>query len=212
MTTSTPEIRSQTIDAYLADLASAAPAPGGGAAVAVTGAQSAALLSMCLNVTGDQAKGLSAMGRNELAKELEAARRRFLELADEDARAFSAVMAAMQLPNASDAERLARATAMQAALKIATEVPIQMMELLGDLFVHAEALIPAVKKTVVSDAGIAVLLADAGLKAARLNVRINLKYLKDAAFTSATEERVDDLLLDKKAKRKDLLSQVKDLI
>ncbi len=212
MTTSTPEIRTQTIDAFLADLASEAPAPGGGAAVALTGAQSAALLSMCLNVSGDQIKGISPLGRKELRKELDSARRRFLELADIDARAFSAVMTAMKLPNASDTEKLARATAMQAALKGATDVPVQTMELLSDLFVHAETLIPAVKKTVVSDAGIAVLLADAAMKAARLNVRINLKYLKDTAFIEQIEERVGDLLLDKKAKRKDLVSQVKDLI
>ncbi len=212
MTTTTPEIRGQGIEAFLAELASDAPAPGGGAAVALTGAQSAALLSMCLNVTGDAAKGLSAMGRKELLKELTAARNRFLELADEDAGAFSAVMAAMKLPNASDAEKLARATATQAALKAATEVPLRTMDLLSELFRHAESLIPAVKKTVVSDAGIAVLLADAGLKAARLNVRINLKYLKDATFVEQTATRVDALLLGKKAKRKNLLSQVNDLI
>ncbi len=212
MTTTTPEIRGQGIEAFLAELASDAPAPGGGAAVALTGAQSAALLSMCLNVTGDAAKGLSAMGRKELLKQLTSARKRFLELADEDAAAFSTVMTAMKLPNASDAEKLARATATQAALKGATEVPLQTMDLLAELFGHAESLIPAVKKTVVSDAGIAVLLADACLKAARLNVRVNLKYLKDAAFVGQTESRVDALLLGKKAKRKDLLSQINDLI
>lgn len=212
MTTTTPDLRDQKLDRYLAELASDRPAPGGGAAVAVTGAQAAALLSMCLNVTGEAAKGLSQMGRKELLKELDAARAKFLDLATEDAAAFSAVMDAMKLPNKTDTEKLARATAMQAALKVATDVPLRTMELLGELFVHAETLIPAVKPAVVSDAGIAVLLADAGLKAARLNVRINLKYLKDAPFIRATEDRVEELLLDKKAKRKDLLSQVKDLI
>ena len=66
MTTSTPDIKDQPLDRYLADLASERPAPGGGAAVGVTGAQAAALLAMCLNVTGDQVKGLSTATRKDM--------------------------------------------------------------------------------------------------------------------------------------------------
>ncbi len=215
MTTTTPKtgkVAMQSLEQYLTVLASAEPAPGGGAAVGVTGAQAAALLSMVVNVTGDSPGALLLPQRNQTLKTLDDSRKRFLELADEDASAFTKVLAAYKLAKATDPEKAKRDAAIQAALKEATEVPLATMRLFDALFALAATIIPTAKKTVVSDAAIAVLLADAGLRAAHFNVRINLKTLKDVSFGNATKTEVKALLDGKKEKRRELVLQAKAMI
>ena len=45
----------------------------------------------------------------------------------------------------------------------------------------------------ISDAGVAVMAAYAGLKSAALNVYTNTKMLKDAAFAAASADEIDRL-------------------
>ena len=46
----------------------------------------------------------------------------------------------------------------------------------------------------VSDAGVAALLAEAGLRSAALNVLINLGTIKDAKFVAASRRKLNGLL------------------
>ena len=52
-----------------------------------------------------------------------------------------------------------------------------------------------------SDAGVAVLMAAAGLRSAALNVLINLGWIKDQSFTSDKQRQLDALLEGKPALR-----------
>lgn len=196
-----------TLDAYLEQLASRAPAPGGGAAVALTGAQAAALLAMVVRVGGEpDLQGGPLLGH------LDRLRRRFLELADDDARAFSAVIAAYRLPKATDAAKAARAAAVQAALKGAAEVPLAVIAEVAELFAFAEDVVAGAKPTVASDAGIALELMSASLKAARYNVDINLKHIRDDHYNQAKAELMATLLAGKKAWRRRLKERVRAVL
>jgi formiminotetrahydrofolate cyclodeaminase len=60
----------------------------------------------------------------------------------------------------------------------------------------------------VSDAGVAVLMAEAGLRSAALNVLINLGWIKDEAFVAARRAKLDALLAGKPALRDEVYDYV----
>jgi hypothetical protein len=111
-------VEDDAVGRYLADLASAAPAPGGGSAAALAAALGAALVAMTCRVTDKHAGG-APEGRplGELAGDADGLRHRLTALANDDARAYSGVIAARRRPAPE------RVTAVQDALKRAPEVP-----------------------------------------------------------------------------------------
>ncbi len=192
-----------SLEHYLERLASRDAAPGGGAAVAVTGAQAAALLAMVERLSSEEGAQLAR---------LDAVRELFLALAKRDGEAFEAVMAAYKRPKATGDEKKKRAEAVQTALKGATEVPLETMQALEELFGLADAVVAGAKPTVASDAGIAAELLGSAMKAARFNVLVNLKYLKDPAFAEDATRRMNDFAEGKKERRKALVKQVRKIL
>jgi formiminotetrahydrofolate cyclodeaminase len=63
-------------------------------------------------------------------------------------------------------------------------------------------------KWAVSDAGVAVLMAEAALRSAALNVLINLGTLKDEAFVADRRAKLESLLQDKGAMRDEIYDHV----
>ena len=100
------ELPATSIGQFLDDLASAAPAPGGGAATALVGATAAALVSMVANLTIGRPRyvAVDAAMRSILDK-AEASRRDLTRIADDDARAYAGVAAAYRLRVAKFWER-----------------------------------------------------------------------------------------------------------
>ena len=182
------------IETFLNDLAAGESTPGGGAASALTGGQAAALLSMVLNFTvgrkkyADVAEELSG-----LLLRTEKMRQELLTLADKDAEAFGAVAACYTMPRSTEAEKAARTTAMQAALRGAAEVPFSIAALCADLLELTAPIAEKGNPNVVSDAATAAHLAHAALHSALVNVNINLKWLKDDDFVTKTQAAVSAL-------------------
>ena len=88
-----------TLASYSEALASEAPTPGGGSVAAVAASLAAALASMVVRVSQDRAAYQAHAGLHEEALEKsEATRRRCLALAEDDAAAFNAYLAARRLP------------------------------------------------------------------------------------------------------------------
>lgn len=192
---------------YLTKLASAEPAPGGGAAVAITGAQAAALVAMALRVSG-----VVGADADKVLLKLDGARDRLVELADEDGRAFGAVLACYKMPNNTPEEKATRKEALQLALKGAADVPLQVMSVIeGVLKIAAEA-VPQVRKTVVSDAAIAVRLAASAISAGRHNVDINLRSIKDEAYNREATANLDRAVETAKVRKKEILAQIKEIL
>jgi formiminotetrahydrofolate cyclodeaminase len=184
-----------TVARLLAALASPDPTPGGGTAAALAGAMGTSLLVM---VTG------LAKSKNNLDDEksalatakaaLEPITARLTELADADTQAFDAVMAAYRLPKASDEDKAARTRAIQAALRGATEVPLETLRACVDAAAHGRVVANYGNSSAASDVGVALGLLKAAADGAASNVRINLAGLKDDSYTAATEAETARLL------------------
>jgi formiminotetrahydrofolate cyclodeaminase len=173
-----PGAGSQPLGDWLTDLASSAPAPGGGAAAAVDLAVGAALVSMVCNLTIGKPRYAEheATMQDALAR-AEAGRRAALELAEQDAVAFGAVSEAYGLPKDSDADKAARRAAIQEALVGAAEVPLLTAERAVEVIDLAAGILDGANVNVVSDVAVAAASARAALVSARINVEINLAAL-----------------------------------
>ena len=188
-------IEDQSIQQFLDGLASQSPTPGGGGAAAVMGAMGAALVSMVCNLT--LGKTQYAAVEEEMKAALEQAenlRARLTDMIRADAEVFDQVMAAYGLPKGTDEERQARAEAIQAALKIATEVPLACAKACSEVVELSRVVAEKGNKNVVSDAGVAVLAGHAGLKSAALNVYVNVGAIKDEGFVHTRISELNAIL------------------
>lgn len=183
---------------FLDALASSDPTPGGGSTAALGGALGAALVSMVCNLTIGKKGYEDVQGAvEELLARSEALRADLPRLLEADTQVYERVMAAYRLPRKSPEERAAREEAMQAALKEAAEVPLQIAERCAEI---VDCALPAAEMGntwAVSDAGVGVLLAEACMHGALLNVHINLSSIKDEAYVRATKERIAALTAGK---------------
>lgn len=189
-------MREQTIGEYLEHLAAREPAPGGGAAAALAAAQGAALLGMVARYSTGPKYDEHADVVAGVLDEADTLRHRSLQLADDDARAFSAVGAAYALPKATDEDKAARSAAIAAALVGAAAPPAAVIEVGTRLVELAETLLPVGNRNVVTDVAAAADAARAAVTTARVNVEINLGGIKDAAAASrfrAALAGVDDV-------------------
>lgn len=186
-----------TIRTFLDGLASAAPTPGGGGAAAISGAMGAALVSMVCNLTIGKKKYVAVEAElKDMLAQSEVLRAQLTGMIAEDVAAFDAVMGAYGLPKATDDEKAARAERIQAALKVATDVPLACCRACRAVIDLARVVADKGNLNVISDAGVAVLSAHAGLRSAALNVYVNAKGLDDRAFADARLKELEGLLGD----------------
>ena len=180
------KLTEQRLCEFIDVLASDAPAPGGGSAAALSSALGAALTGMVAALTTGKPKYAEHEElTGKLLAESEALRRKLTDAIDQDTEAFNGVSAVFAMPKATDEEKAARKTAMQAALKAATVVPLQVMELsLSALELTASA-IGKTNSNAASDLGVAALALLAGVKSAWLNVLINLAGIADEEFSAS---------------------------
>jgi formiminotetrahydrofolate cyclodeaminase len=188
----------QALGAFLDDLASERSTPGGGGAAAISGAMGAALVSMVCNLTIGKPKyaEVEAELKEVLAKS-EELRAELTKATGDDVRAFDAVMSAYGLPKGETDEAKAERTAkIQAALKVATDVPLECARLCAEVVKLSAVTAEKGNINVISDAGVAVQSAYAGLLSAALNVRVNAKSIKDRDFADGRLQELDALLSD----------------
>ena len=181
---------------FLDRLASASPEPGGGSAAALAGALGAALVGMVANLTLGK-KGYEGVQEQaaSLLAEAEALRGDLQRLLQEDTEAFSAVAEAYRLPKETDEQKRERSARIQEALKgAATQVPLAVCAKALEVGRLSRTAAEIGNVQAVSDAGVAVLLAEAAAQAAAMNVKINLNSIRDPEFTGPTWARVQGIL------------------
>jgi formiminotetrahydrofolate cyclodeaminase len=168
------------VDVWLDELASGAPAPGGGAAAAMNAAIGAALVAMVCNLT--IGKPRYAEHEPTLTAALAEAtdlRANAMRLADEDAAAFAAVSTAYKLPRETDADRAMRTAAIQAALVGAADVPLRTAAVAAGVIGVAGRILAGANVNVLSDVAVAASSARAALDSAAINVEVNGVALTD---------------------------------
>lgn len=202
-----------TVREYAARLASGAPTPGGGSAAALVGALAAALGEMVGNFTVGKPKfaEVEADVRRILAA-LEAQRTRLLDLTDADADAYSQVGAAFGLPRATDAEKVARAAAIEEALKSAAQVPLAVIEACAAVCDQLEELRQKGNPNLLSDVGVAAELTRAATRCAWLNVEVNLALVKDAAHVAQVRAAMAERMGCVEATARDVFARVAEAV
>ncbi len=194
---------------FLDELASSAPAPGGGSVAALSGALGAALISMVCNLTVGKEKYADVQEDIQaLLAQSEALRQELVELLEADVQVYTEVSKAMKMPRATDEEKAARTAAMQKALQAATGVPMRVAEACVQVMDLCRPTAEKGNVNAVSDVGVAVLMAEAGLRSAALNVLINLGAIKDEAFVAGNRAKLNALLEGKPAVRDEIYQLV----
>jgi len=183
---------SQPVDEWLADLGSAKPTPGGGAAAALMVATGAALVEMVTNLTIGKPRyaehePLMLRARDEAA----ALRVQAQTLAADDERAFNAVIAAYQLPR----DDPGRSAAIQSATAEAAGPPLNTAALAAAVIRLASDILPGANVNVLSDVSVAASAASAALASAAVNVEVNLAALRDRDLAKVLGEELAGYLL-----------------
>lgn len=193
-------VEQRVID-FVAVTASKEPTPGGGVIAALTAATGAALAEMVANLTFGK-KGYEAVQSEmeALQAKAQAIRERMLELSQADADVFNIFMNALGLPKNTDEEKTIRTAAIQQAYKDAAMVPFEIGELANQIFDLAELASQKGNQNLITDGIIAAINARAAVKAAFLNVRINLSGIKDENFVSDVSAKMQAIEKDLDAK------------
>ena len=203
------EIKDKSVQLFIDELASKAPTPGGGSAAAVMGAQSAALISMVCNLTIGKPKYAEVEAEMlALLEKSEALREKLIGMIKADVDVFNRLMATYSLPKDSDAEKTARSEAIQSVLKEATDVPLACARACAEAVELSRIAAGKGNLGVISDAGVAVMAAYAGLKSAALNVYINAASLKDRLFADAKLAELEAILNGADVEAEDIYQMV----
>ena len=185
----------KTLLAFLDELASSSPAPGGGSVAALAGALGAALTAMVCNLTIGKKKYAAVEGEmKKILVQAEEMRGLFTALIDEDTQAFNKVMEAFGLPKDTEPQKALRAAAIREATKEATNVPLEVMKHCIDALALTQQVAASGNVNSVSDAGVSAYMLHAAVEAAALNVRINLNNLNDSEFVGWKTDEMDSLM------------------
>lgn len=169
-------------NAFLDELAAATPTPGGGSASAFSAAAAAALAGMVARLTLGKKKYAEVEAQMQaVAQQADALSQRMKTAVMRDAQAFEAVMSALRLPKETPEEQQARKEALQAATLQAATVPLEVAQGAVEALQLAAEVVAKGNLNAISDGGSAAAQAQAALRGAALNVRINLQGLEDAA-------------------------------
>ncbi len=179
---------------YLDQLASAAPAPGGGSVAALTATQGAALIGMVLSLTIGRPRFQEHDAElREIQAEADQLRAECAALIDRDATVLGTLIATYKLPRATPEERTAREAALQERTREATEVPLAGARASAAIVPLCRRLLPIGNPTAVSDIGVAAACAQAAFRSAELNVLINLGTLKDEGYVATARRELAEL-------------------
>ena len=186
-----------TVEGFTRETASESAAPGGGSVSACMGAFGAALATMVANLSAhkrgwdDRWKEFSAV-----AEEGQTLVNELLQLIDEDTAAFNRIMDCFSMPKGTAEEKAAREAALEKATLYAAQVPLRTMEAALKALPLALQMAQKGNPASASDAGVAALAAVAGIRGARLNVRINCAGLKDKAPAQPLLARADEIVAE----------------
>jgi glutamate formiminotransferase/formiminotetrahydrofolate cyclodeaminase len=181
----TGRLVSMTVTAFAEETAAESAAPGGGSVAATVGALGAALGTMVANLSSHK-RGWDDRWKefSDWAEEGQRYTRELLRLVDEDTLAFEQVMASFGMPKGTDEEKAARTAAIQAATRVATEIPFRVMEAAFGSMKLIRHMAEHGQPSSSSDAGVGGLCARTAVMGAYLNVKINAKSLHDKAFAA----------------------------
>lgn len=183
----------QPIASFLDALRSADPAPGGGAAAALTAALGTALVQMVYSINNkrlqnDKNPQVKVMTKESAFSKISdkfAELEKFELLMKLDAEAFA------EISKFSKEDR--SKPSYQEALKGAAGVPLEIASLAYKAMLLGEEEIERTSRWLASDLAEAGILLEAAFKSARLNVEINLKSIQDKTYLDKVKSELNEL-------------------
>jgi len=183
------------LKSFIDNTAKVTPTPGGGSVAALVGSLGAALLCMVGNFTIGKPKYKSVeKDVKEILAEADKLKESLFVLIREDMEAYEKFSRASQMPKDTPLMREKRKQVLQKTLKEAAEVPWRISQASLQVIELAEKLLPKGNPNLITDVGVGVLLAEAALKSAVLNVKINLSFIKDEEYKDRRSEALEDIL------------------
>jgi len=197
------------ITEFLSRTASSDPVPGGGSVSALGAAMAAALSEMVASITIGR-KGFETYEKEmlEVVQQARSLRTKLVEDIDRDSDAYSQVLAAFRLANDTEEHKNERSQAVQDGLKQAALIPLSVAKDASELLDLAGKAVTRGNKNAVTDAAVAAMMARTAILGALLNVKINLKSIKDLTFVKDVAGQVQEIESRVERKEKNILDQI----
>lgn len=195
---------------FLEETASNSPVPGGGSVAALSGALAAGLAEMVAGLTVGR-KGFEDVEpkMKSIREKARAFRTKLVEDIQSDSDAYNQVMAAYKLPKQTEAEKMERSEAIQAGLRQAAQVPLEVARHSLQILGLAETVITQGNPNAVTDGAVGAMLARTAGLAALYNVKINLSSIKDKEFVEETAQEVNHLEAEILHRERQILAGIK---
>ncbi len=182
------------LQAFINQLESSEPVPGGGSVAALSSALASALSGMVANLTvGKKNYEEVSEQMTAVAAKMAEHKQTFVDMIDKDANSFDSVMKAYKLPKETDEEKAHRAQLIQDGMKYAASVPLEVAEKTAVLFDDIAFLVKSGNANAQTDALVAAMMARTAILSALYNVKINLGSIKDESYVDAMKIRVKAL-------------------
>jgi formiminotetrahydrofolate cyclodeaminase len=197
------------ITEFLSRTASSDPVPGGGSVSALGAAVAAALSEMVASITIGR-KGFETYEKEtlEIVQTARRLRTKLVEDIDRDSDAYAQVLKAYRLPNDTQEQKNKRSQAIQDGLKQAALIPLGVAKDASELLDLAEKVVVRGNKNAITDAAVAAMMARGAILGALLNVKINLKSIKDISFVKDVMGQVTELESRVESREKNILDQI----
>lgn len=186
-----------SIAEYNKILASKAPTPGGGSALAIVGTIACSLAEMAVNVTltkldpGDE----KAQYLQHSATLFAHARRRLAQLSNDDAEAFRRIIDCTHLPKEDAEQQTYRTNQLQKAYHKAALVPLEVMNVCREaLSVAQNRTYPFLYRYVASDCKIGMDLFANIIENSMENVYANTCLIKDKQLAQSLEKQGEQIV------------------
>ncbi len=183
-----------TLNEFVNKIGSTEALPGGGSVAAYNGSLGVSLGKMVAILTIGKEAYAEFQDLNQKAiEEFTKLTEEFQKLIDEDAQAYTSVLAAYALPKDTEENNAERFYKIQDALKSATLVPLEVMDLAVKGLEIIESLIGKSNKNAVGDLLVGSLNLNAALLGSHHNVVGNLSTVIDDVFREIYSGRAEDL-------------------
>jgi methenyltetrahydrofolate cyclohydrolase len=191
----------KSIKSYLIQLAAKKPVPGGGSTAALIGALGCGLISMAANFTlSDKGfNGYKARAKKVLKKS-ERLREKLTRLVDMDIKAYEKLSAVMRRYSLN-------AIRLQSAIKGAIITPCKICDCAHSAAEIALEASYISKKNILSDIISSIYALDAAFETGFINIKVNLKYLKDKKYAAEKNQKYLTLQIDMKNLKTQILSK-----
>lgn len=199
----------ETIHQFIDRLASDSPTPGGGAAVGISASLGVASVIMACRISNSASLPVTQQhSLIAIIDQLTCAQNKCLELVAADEEGFKPLARAYRLPKKTTEEIQKRQQAIQMGLVAAMEAPIQLLEEIEHVISIIEKVVPSIKRAIISDIGVGVVLLQSAMQATLITLKINQCAITDSNVAKTYQEKIDHLECSIRTQANHLLATV----